>query len=656
MTSHARSCPLLIDWAKGEDVVATSPIVVDGLLSTAMWYPCKEGCVASRNESPSPIVCFSDKTPRTVMWVEVFWGTGANSSGPLRSDPPELIVQCNIEPGTGPALLRRESAILSAVPQAKMRPFLPPVTQMSESRHAFETSGTYSVYKLPEYIGRSVISLSFVLSQKRRQLCVRLLRAWGPFDSDPQSALQLLQPPRQGFMGYDSRHPHEHIGQDHIRMHRHKGEQFPRYLLGNGCFQHDFSCGALALSTDIYDIGKVEFKGQEKFLSQHHSIWRVILSYLTWMELKGTMASVSKEMVSMANTVWEQDSIPEKQWLEFGSYRPASRLNLQHPSVRSDGTARHADSVSTSGADIEINEPCARLRNIPSRITLYARSFLYQESQNPEEEMENNVPSATYRSLGSSCGSIYVREPQRTSYYSQWPDPANSSCIESNQRHRISSGRCKQQRTRKRLRFQGKRVHALVAASSRWSPSAEEDPQNLVDGNPKSWYSSADVHGTVQIIVDLARAVPIRKVVLYWGDDNCRIRPCSKRFAVQVRSRPLAPRAREKMQNGTLFHDMVVGSKSVIEREEGWKTVFEQNKILELVRQPFGQPSEGDSQEGPGETLTWQETPGVTTTTIDVHETAIAACRILLYEKQLYWNNHALHGVEMWGQARRGDV
>ena len=55
----------------------------------------------------------------------------------------------------------------------------------------------------------------------------------------------------------------------------------------------------------------------------------------------------------------------------------------------------------------------------------------------------------------------------------------------------------------------------------------------------------------------------------------------------------------------------------------------------------------------------------MTTTTIDLGdaglcgskgESAVAAVRVILYERQLYWNNHALHEVELWGQVRDGDL
>ena len=218
---------------------------------------------------------------------------------------------------------------------------------------------------------------------------------------------------------------------------------------------------------------------------------------------------------------------------------------------------------------------------------------------------------------------------------------------------------------RRRLAFQQRHVDARVAASSRWSISPQEDPQNLVDGDPHSWFSSADTSNTVQIIIDLARPLPVERVVLYWGDDNGRIRPCSKRFAVQVRGRAFGADARHKMSNGTLFHSTIAGSKSVLERERDWRTVYVQNKTIEIVRPPFGHVSEEGAAATAADTaqdhsLRWVETPGVTTTTIDLAggagERAVAAVRIMLFERQLYWNNHALQGVEMWGQVRRGDV
>ena len=108
------------------------------------------------------------------------------------------------------------------------------------------------------------------------------------------------------------------------------------------------------------------------------------------------------------------------------------------------------------------------------------------------------------------------------------------------------------------------------------------------------------------------------------------------------------------MANGTMFHDTISGSAPVLEREREWRTVYLQDKSIEIMRPPF---MEGDAQDN---SLRWVETPGVTTTTIDLGdaglcgskgESAVAAVRVILYERQLYWNNHALHEVELWGRC-----
>jgi hypothetical protein len=75
---------------------------------------------------------------------------------------------------------------------------------------------------------------------------------------------------------------------------------------------------------------------------------------------------------------------------------------------------------------------------------------------------------------------------------------------------------------------------AYASATSRWNNTDAEDPQNLIDGTNDTWWSSAAGTDACEIRIDLGFVCPVEKIDILWGDDNGRIRPCSKRFDVEV--------------------------------------------------------------------------------------------------------------------------
>ena len=72
-----------------------------------------------------------------------------------------------------------------------------------------------------------------------------------------------------------------------------------------------------------------------------------------------------------------------------------------------------------------------------------------------------------------------------------------------------------------------------ATATSRWNQTEDEDPNNLLDGNSRSWWSSASVQ-ECDIKIDLGHVVPVEQIDILWGDDNGRIRPCSRIFTIEV--------------------------------------------------------------------------------------------------------------------------
>ena len=75
-----------------------------------------------------------------------------------------------------------------------------------------------------------------------------------------------------------------------------------------------------------------------------------------------------------------------------------------------------------------------------------------------------------------------------------------------------------------------------VTADSRWDLTKDEEPINVIDGNPLTWWSSLQTD-PVTLAIDFStinQALPVSTVCIFWGDDGGRIRPCSGAYEVQL--------------------------------------------------------------------------------------------------------------------------
>ena len=161
---------------------------------------------------------------------------------------------------------------------------------------------------------------------------------------------------------------------------------------------------------------------------------------------------------------------------------------------------------------------------------------------------------------------------------------------------------------------------AKVAATSRWNNTEKEDPNNLIDGSNDTWWSSAQGVNHCEIRIDLGYVCPIEKIDVLWGDDNGRIRPCSKRFEIFL-SKTDAARPGSVFQNNT---DNV---------GEGW-----------------------NGNDGPVY-LPDRDVLQYTTTSVTLKGESLARFVTLkLYERAPRWANHAISQIQIYGFARPNDV
>jgi hypothetical protein len=75
-----------------------------------------------------------------------------------------------------------------------------------------------------------------------------------------------------------------------------------------------------------------------------------------------------------------------------------------------------------------------------------------------------------------------------------------------------------------------------VTATSRWDDTSDEEPINVIDGNPLTWWSSKQVDHVILSIdfSNVHRVLPVSRIAIFWGDDGGRIRPCSSSYEVQL--------------------------------------------------------------------------------------------------------------------------
>ena len=215
--------------------------------------------------------------------------------------------------------------------------------------------------------------------------------------------------------------------------------------------------------------------------------------------MQGTLQCVSSEISMLAQIVWNDDLASQKRWCEFGSYRRRNAAtDLQGASIYP------TTSATAAATDTEPGASAAETRSWCSRFRDYRQNLKY------------------YCDSRSSADSEDDGSDDQTSYYSKWPTPAaqafaathvtvtTSNATATNEksgehdtlarpRTRTSSRRIcattrrnaprrrhglRRQIRRRRLAFHHRHVDPLVAASSRWNASSQEDPQNLVDGSP----------------------------------------------------------------------------------------------------------------------------------------------------------------------------
>jgi hypothetical protein len=159
-----------------------------------------------------------------------------------------------------------------------------------------------------------------------------------------------------------------------------------------------------------------------------------------------------------------------------------------------------------------------------------------------------------------------------------------------------------------------------ASATPRWDDTAHEDPANVIDGNPTTWWSSKQLDGVTLELIFQERVIPLRVLTIFWGDDNGRIRPCSGSYEVQI----LVPRRRHKWWS-----------------TKRWTTIHQVSENGLTLPQGFQQ---------------WPEVIGTTTTFVVLPvETACSGIRVVFTKRQRHWNNHAVVGIEGWCRARVGD-
>ena len=65
---------------------------------------------------------------------------------------------------------------------------------------------------------------------------------------------------------------------------------------------------------------------------------------------------------------------------------------------------------------------------------------------------------------------------------------------------------------------------ADVTATSCWNDTSDENPHNVIDGNPMSWWSSKQLDEVTLMINFAPRIIPLNVITIFWGDDGGRIR------------------------------------------------------------------------------------------------------------------------------------
>ena len=161
----------------------------------------------------------------------------------------------------------------------------------------------------------------------------------------------------------------------------------------------------------------------------------------------------------------------------------------------------------------------------------------------------------------------------------------------------------------------GRLKFSKATATSRWNNTEDEDPNNMLDGNSKTWWSSASVQDCY-INIDLGHAVPVEHVDILWGDDGGRIRPCSRRFNIEISLDNVKFKVLKRFDGGDTL-------------TQTWRNYH--NRAF----------------------MPRHDVLDYTTTNVTTDEHCVRYVRIHLIERAPRWANHAITQIDVYGFGRK---
>ena len=552
-----------VDWSAAETTIPFDPAVTDGFHTTfASWPPpnlrtsgLSCNLFSSINLLSSPTRCRNKlrnrsklETPtihlghaRHIERIEIYWNAYDDHARRSRYGLfPD--VQLPLE------IMTQNGEVVRLFPEKQQTTQIPPRTTMSLIRMGYEHAGSLSVYKVPSRIKFECISLTCQIPSELQEygLPIRQIKCWGPATQNWPEAMKLLRkrdddlreyerlqqsnalppPPLLCPVVYPITTPVLFPGENDVLSWRSNAASFNANSVNH------------SLERRIREQNKY---GNNSLDDEMSVLWRVVLSYLTWEELKEVASHINHDFHTLSLLTWKVDAHSFKKWT-------------------------------------------------------------------------NVLDSSTFDD----------------------------------------------------------KINVDATATSRWDETENEDPSNVLDGNPMTWWSSKQLDSVILcctfviscdlyccvvvvlfccfvvlhkliffffvlfffifflffssiifsfFVVDFSpRIIPLRAIAIFWGDDGGRVRPCSGSFEIQI----LVPRRRHKWWS-----------------TKKWKTIYSVNQNNVTLPSGFTQ---------------WPEVIGSTTTFVKLDaETACSGIRIVFSKKQRHWNNHAIVGLEAWCNIRSND-